>query len=81
MLWPKTDLTTIIDQHTSTTKGLLSNSLMINKIRKNRFHHNKLSQLINYERTIVKISIVKKLPQKTNCNTGDNIPARQFFLY
>ena len=42
---------------------------------KHRFHHNNWSQHINYERTIVKISIVEIVPQKKNCKTGDNIPA------
>ena len=77
----QTDLTTTINHHTSTTKGLstikglLSKSLMINKMGKNIFHHNNWSQNINYERTIVKISIVEIVPKKIKCKTGDTILA------
>ena len=72
---------TTIDYQTSTTKGLLLNSLMSNDICLKRTYHNNLSSYIrhkstiNQESTIVKISNVKILPQKANCKTGDNIPA------
>ena len=40
MIWAKTDLITTIDHHTLTTKVLLSNSLMLKKMDKNRSDHN-----------------------------------------
>ena len=73
MIWAKTDLITTIDHHTSTTKGLLSNSPMIIKKGKNRSYHKNCSHQINHKWSKVTISNVKINPQKKNCKTGDNI--------
>ena len=40
MIWAKTDLITTIDHNTTTTDGILSNSLVINDIGQNRSYHN-----------------------------------------
>ena len=53
MIWAKTDLITTLDHHTTTTKGFLSNSLMINNIRQNRSYHNNWTTHINHKRTNV----------------------------
>ena len=61
-----TDLISNIENHKSTTKGLLSNSLMINNIVQNRSFQNNWSPHINHKRTFYKNSNVIILPQKTN---------------
>ena len=76
----KTDLIKTIDHQKSITKGLLSNSLMIDNIAQNGSYNNNWSPQINHKSNIVKISNVIILSQKTNIQKGDNLPAKQFFF-
>ena len=55
----KPDIITIIDHHTSNTKGLLSNPLLINDIDQSRSYHQNSSPHFNHKRSIVKVSNVK----------------------